>query len=297
MLGAVSSGGAVEQLLPDRLKALWHALDRKELNAAAFADEQARLLAEHRRTWEQALLLGGHRDLQESVLFEISQYIESPDLVEIRRRCTDAVALLKGEWDATVTPGDRQSIERFYDATETTIYELMWWHTLHDDASPLAYVTALHFARQRGCQRHLDFGAGVGSGAILFARHGFDVTLADISSPLLRFCDHRLTHRGLTAQTIDLKAHGLPNNAFDMITTMDVFEHLPDQVEAIEHLAAALKSGGHLFGRFAAEKDPERPQHITFEFEPMFRRLAALGFVEVWRDEWLWGHQVFQKVP
>jgi hypothetical protein len=24
--------------------------------------------------------------------------------------------------------------------------------------------------------------------------------------------------------------------------------------------------------------------------------MRALGLVEVWRDEWLWGHQVFQKL-
>lgn len=285
----------MEQLLPDRLKALWHALDRKELNAAAFADEQARLLAEHRRTWEQALLLGGHRDLQESVLFEISQYIESPDLVEIRRRCTDAVALLKGEWDATVTPGDRQSIERFYDATETTIYELMWWHTLHDDASPLAYVTALHFARQRGCQRHLDFGAGVGSGAILFARHGFDVTLADISSPLLRFSGWRLDQRALSATRVDLKTSTLPQRAFDFVTAMDVFEHLADPEGTVEHLSEMLRPGGFLYARIASEVDPGRPQHIVQDFGPTFDRLRALGFVHVWEDEWLWGHKVFRK--
>jgi hypothetical protein len=31
------------------------------------------------------------------------------------------------------------------------------------------------------------------------------------------------------------------------------------------------------------------------DFAPTFHKLDELGFVEVWRDEWLWGHQVFQK--
>ena len=38
-----------------------------------------------------------------------------------------------------------------------------------------------------------------------------------------------------------------------------------------------------------------RPQHIVLNFETTFRRLRERGFEEVWRDEWLWGHQVFQK--
>jgi len=284
----------MEQLLPDRLKALWQAVDRNELTVEAFADEQARRLAEYRRTWEHALLLEGHQDLQESLLSEIGIYVDCANLVEIRRRCTEAVALLKGEWDAKVIPGDRQSIERFYDETQTTIYELMWWHTLSDDTSPLAYVAALHFARQRGCRSYLDFGAGVGSGAILFARHGLDVTLADISSPLLHFSGWRLDRRAISSTRVDLKITRLPRHAFDFVTAMDVFEHLADPEGTIEQLSEVLRPGGFLYARIASEVDPDRPQHIVQNFAPTFDRLRALGFVHVWEDEWLWGHKVFR---
>jgi 2-polyprenyl-3-methyl-5-hydroxy-6-metoxy-1,4-benzoquinol methylase len=175
------------------------------------------------------------------------------------------------------------------------LYELMGWHTLGDDLSPLAYVVALRFAQQRGCQCYLDFGAGVGSGGILFARHGLQVALADISSSLLRFSAWRLGIRRLSAQYVDLKLSGLSNQAFDVITAMDVFEHLSDPVEAAEQLWKALKPGGFLYARISAEPDAERPQHIVQDFGPTLERMQKLGFVEVWRDEWLWGHQVFQK--
>src|SRR5207253_421114 len=98
------------------------------------------------------------------------------------------------------------------------IYELMWWHTLTDDTSPLAYVTALQVAERQAGRRSLDFGAGVGSGAVLFARHGFEVALADISSTLQRFSKWRLELRKLPARLIDLKATKLPSDAFDFIT-------------------------------------------------------------------------------
>ena len=173
------------KLLPDELTDLWQSVEQHELSVEAFTREQERLLAQYRQTWEDALLLQGHRDLRQSLLTELGLYTQCSDLAEIERRCTQAVATLKQEWQATVRSDERQSIERFYDESRTTMYELMWWHSLRDDASPLAYVTALHFAQQRGCRRYLDFGAGVGSGGILFAHHGFDVTLADISSTLL----------------------------------------------------------------------------------------------------------------
>jgi 2-polyprenyl-3-methyl-5-hydroxy-6-metoxy-1,4-benzoquinol methylase len=121
-------------------------------------------------------------------------------------------------------------------------------------------------------------------------------TLADISSSLLGFSAWRLGIRKLPAQYIDLKHALLPSQGFDVITAMDVFEHLSDPVEAVEKLWKALNPGGFLYARISAESDEERPQHIVQDFEPTFERMRALGFVEVWRDEWLWGHQVFQKL-
>jgi 2-polyprenyl-3-methyl-5-hydroxy-6-metoxy-1,4-benzoquinol methylase len=285
----------MEKLLPDQLKALWHAVDQKQLTVEAFMSEQERLLAAYQGAWEQALCLEGHQDLQASLLAELGAYTHCDNTAEIQRRCVHAVTTLKGEWQAQVDPADRQSIEQFYDASQTTIYELMWWHTLCDDLSPLSYVTALRFAQQQGCQHYLDFGAGVGSGGILFSRHGLAATLADISSTLLGFSQWRLETRRLPATYIDLKAQRLPRHAYDLVTAMDVFEHLVDPLQTVEQLWDALKPGGFLYARISAESDEDRPQHIVQDFEPTFARMQALGLVQIWQDEWLWGHQVFQK--
>ena len=272
-------------------------VDEHLLSVEAFTSEQERLLDDYRRTWADALILEGHPTLRESLLAELGTYMSCADPAEIEARCARAVAVLKSEWRAKVVPGSRDSIEQFYDESQNTIYELMWWHTLTEDASPLSYVTALHFARHHGGRHYLDFGAGVGSGSILFARHGFDVTLADISSTLLRFSEWRLDRRRLPATYVDLKASELPAGTFDLVTAMDVFEHLVDPVGTVDRLAATLRAGGFLYARIAAEADEDRPQHIVHDFGPTFERLKALGFVRVWQDEWLWGHQVFQKSP
>jgi 2-polyprenyl-3-methyl-5-hydroxy-6-metoxy-1,4-benzoquinol methylase len=285
----------MEQLLPQRLKAFWQTVLQHQHTAEDYAREYERALADYRRLWEQALILEGQRDLSASLLAELGRYTDCDDVAEVQRRCVHAVASVKHEWESTVQAADRRSIERFYDESQAMLYELMWWHTLGDDLSPLAYLLALHFAQQHGCQRYLDFGAGVGSGGILFARHGLQVTLADISSSLLRFSAWRLGSRQLPAQYIDLKRSELPSRAFDIITAMDVFEHLSDPVEAVEKLWRALRPGGFLYARIAAEPDEDRPQHIVQDFGPTFERMQQLGLMEVWRDDWLWGHQVFQK--
>jgi 2-polyprenyl-3-methyl-5-hydroxy-6-metoxy-1,4-benzoquinol methylase len=285
----------MEKLLPDQLKDFWQAVVRKEHTAEEYTNAYDRSLAEYRQMWERALILDGHHDLKESLLAELGRYTQCTDVTEVQRRCEQAVASLKREWEGTVQSADRQSIERFYDESQAMLYELTGWHTLSDDVSPLAYVLALRFAQQHGCRSYLDFGSGVGSGGILFARHGLEATLADISASLLRFSAWRLGMRKLSAQYIDLKVSKLPNQSFDVITAMDVFEHLSDPVEAVENLWKALKPGGFLYARISAEPDEARPQHIVEDFAPTFERMQALGFVEVWRDEWLWGHQVFQK--
>jgi 2-polyprenyl-3-methyl-5-hydroxy-6-metoxy-1,4-benzoquinol methylase len=292
---SLTAGEAMEKLLPDQLKAFWQTVLQNQHTAEEYTSEYERLLGEYRQTWEQALILDGQQNLRDSLLSELGRYTRCGDAAEVRRRCEHAVANVKHEWEAKVASADRGSVEQFYDESQAMVYELAWWHTLADDLSPLAYVLALHFAQQRGCQRYLDFGAGVGSGGILFAHHGLQVALADISSSLQRFSAWRLGIRKLSAQYIDLKRSGLPSQGFDFITAMDVFEHLSDPVQAVEHLWKALRPGGFLYARIAAEPDEERPQHIVEDFGPTFEHLQRLGFVEVWRDEWLWGHQVFQK--
>jgi 2-polyprenyl-3-methyl-5-hydroxy-6-metoxy-1,4-benzoquinol methylase len=285
----------MDKLLPDQLKDFWQAVRQGQHTAEEYTEVYERWLGEYRHLWVQALLLEGQQDLTHSLLVELGRYAQCHDLAEVRRRCEQAVASVKREWEQKVQPADRLSIERFYDESQAMLYELMWWHTLGDDLSPLAYVVALRFAQQRGCRCYLDFGAGVGSGGILFVRHGFRVTLADISSSLLRFSAWRLGIRQVPAHCLDLKLADLPREAFDIITAMDVFEHLSDPVEAVERLWKALRPGGFLYARIAAEPDEDRPQHIVRDFGPTFERMQQLGFAEVWRDEWLWGHQVFQK--
>jgi 2-polyprenyl-3-methyl-5-hydroxy-6-metoxy-1,4-benzoquinol methylase len=283
------------KLVPDQVKELWQRVDQQDLSSEDCYLEQERLLDTYRRIWKNALCLETHQNLQESILWELGQHMECEDPAEILNRCQRAVAALRKEWQNKVTVGDRKSVEQYYDESHNTIYELMWWHTLSEDSSPLAYVTALEFARQQGCRHYLDFGAGVGSGGILFARNGLAVTLADISSPLQRFSQWRLEKRKLPAQFIDLKSGRLPSRAFDMVTAMDVFEHLVDPVETIDQLSDALQPGGFFFARLASEIDEERPQHIVQDFGPTFDHLQKLGFVQVWQDDWLWGHVVFQK--
>jgi hypothetical protein len=283
------------KLLSERLRELWNGADKNGLSSAQCAEQQQRELEECAAIWRRALVLPGHDDIVRSTLTEIGRWRGITDLAMVRRRCEGALAALRARWEGTVAEVDAGAVEKYYDTADDCIEELMWWHTLGDDNAPLAYVAALEFATRAGCKRYLDFGSGVGSGALLFHCHGFDVTLADISSVMLGFCKNRFAERAARASFIDLKQSALPAAAFDFITAMDVFEHLVDPVGTVDLLNRSLLPSGYIYGRFASEDDPDRPQHLVHDFSPVFGRFAQLGFKEVFRDDWLWGHQVFQK--
>lgn len=283
-------------LLPDRLREMWSEVTAGRLSQEAAMSEQEGLLDGYRAEWRRALLYNGEEDLRTSLLREIASYYGIADLAEVEYQCTHAVELVRHEWEKKVDSGQRASIEGFYESA-VMVYDLMGWHSLRDDTGPLAYVIGLEIARMYGVQACLDFGSGVGSGALLFVRAGIETTLADISTSLLNFARWRFARRGLPARFLDLNQVPLPKAAFDMILAMDVFEHLVDPVETVERLWQALKPGGLLFARIHAEEDAERPQHIVRDFGPTFARMHELGLVQTWQDTWLWGHQLFEKRP
>ena len=283
-----------------RLREMWRDADQAGRSLENCAAGQRREIDEFADIWRQALLLPGQNDLVVSTLTEIGRWRRIDDPTAVRRRCEGALEALRRRWEQTVHAPDAHQVQTYYDGADDCIEELMWWHTLSDDNSPLAYVAALEFAALEFSssprfRNYLDFGSGVGSGALVFHHYDFDVTLADISSTMLAFCKYRFGERGRTARFIDLKVAALPAAAFDFITAMDVFEHLVDPGGTVDRLAQSLKPGGYIYGRFAAGDDHDRPQHIVHDFSPVFQRFAELGFKQVFEDEWLWGHQAFQK--
>jgi 2-polyprenyl-3-methyl-5-hydroxy-6-metoxy-1,4-benzoquinol methylase len=285
----------MELPLPDRLAELWTSIEAKQRDVDDYERLKNRWLDEHKQIWREALMLPGQTSLKPSLLTEIGQYDHTSDLAEVERRCRNAGKELTKEWDATVNEADRTSVESFYNQSKAEIYGLLWWHTLEDDLTPLSYVLAMKFAVNCGARTYLDFGSGVGSGAVLFHHAGLETTCADISAPMLNFCRFRFKLRNWSGEFIDLKQACLPKEQYDFITALDVFEHLYDPIDAAERLCRALRPGGHIMGRWAIEEDDDRRGHIVKDLRPTIERMKEMGMTEVWRDDWLWGHRIFRK--
>jgi ubiquinone/menaquinone biosynthesis C-methylase UbiE len=91
--------------------------------------------------------------------------------------------------------------------------------------------------------RILDVGCGTGMMLVEMARLG-QAQGVDASDEALRFC-HR---RGLTAvRKCNVLELPFPDSSFDVLTAVDILEHIDDDLGALQEWSRVLKPGGRLY--------------------------------------------------
>ena len=97
------------------------------------------------------------------------------------------------EWQATAddTP---TGLSEFYNSVESWSFDLLWY--AYVQSAGFGYPGTVIIADRVGPApadgRMLDLGSGVGVTAQVFTALGYEVTLADLSGPLLNFARWRL---------------------------------------------------------------------------------------------------------
>jgi SAM-dependent methyltransferase len=225
--------------------------------------------------WRQALLLPGETDLLASAVRELADYFRiSPREAETRAR--EGVQRTRAGWNASPRR-TRREIEDFYNTSQDYIFELVHWHATLSEAETLANVAALEVAERLGVRRYLDFGGGVGANLLLFAAAGIEVADADISDTLLAFARWRLERRGVVASFFDLKTETIPAGRFDLLTAVDVLEHVPDPVATLGTALPALAPRGRAVVALGFGFDPDRPMHLVHTPRRFLSGVRALG--------------------
>jgi len=194
---------------------------------------------------------------------------------EAWRRLAGAGDRFRHEWIDTVSDANDQSaLTRFYNQSDTELFELIEWHA----ADPIHYRTLVvrDLALGRRGRMHLDYGSGIGNDALVFADAGFSVTLADISDCLLAFAAWRCRRRGFTVKTIDLKRQTPPPRTFDVVVCFDVLEHIPDPLRVVRSIQSALREDGLFVFHAPFADDPDHPMHVVHE-DVVTPRLRSLG--------------------
>jgi 2-polyprenyl-3-methyl-5-hydroxy-6-metoxy-1,4-benzoquinol methylase len=190
---------------------------------------------------------------------------------QVRERMKLGSGPLKDEWNAWEKQGPMTAarIAAFYKQTKNYIYELGEWHLFVPGKreSDLALVEDLRGKRPKNI---LDFGGGVGLIAILLARAGLDVTLADLDGTSLDFAAFRAKRHDVKLKIWRSDVEPAPpDKKYDVILALDVLEHLPkdvlrsvvDKLVALKHAKTEIVMSAP-FGRTAVH-----PMHMDADEE------------------------------
>ncbi len=116
-----------------------------------------------------------------------------------------------------------------------------WWFVARRE---LVFLLLRHRFRPPADRRPVLLDIGCGTGATLGGLATFgDVTGLDFSLDALRFCRQRGEHRLVRA-----RGESLPfaDSSADVITALDLLEHIPDDAAAAKEFARVLRPGGLL---------------------------------------------------
>lgn len=139
------------------------------------------------------------------------------------------------------------------------------------------------FVRSCKCPKHgtlLDVGCGTGFNCLMLSEFG-SVTGADRSKQALAFC-HR---RGVDCLTqSDAEDLQLSDNTFDLLTGLDVLEHVDDDLQALSEMFRVTKPGGWLvisvpaYGFLWSEHDEALHHRRRYAAHELRNKITNAGF-------------------
>ena len=129
-----------------------------------------------------------------------------------------------------------------------------WWDAngefkpLHDlNPLRLDYIDGIASLKGR---RVLDVGCGGGILSESMAVRGANVTGIDLAEKPLKVAELHLIESGVRIEYLHIAAEDLAReraNAYDVVTCMEMLEHVPDPAATVAACAALVKPGGHVF--------------------------------------------------
>lgn len=235
---------------------------------------------------------GGGATERDGVLGDLARYYDLTS-DEALRRCLNWEDTSIEEWDSAA------GLSAFYDTVTSWSFDLLWYCYLQSRGYgyPESVILADRLSSPPRWARMLDLGSGTGVTAQLFTALGWDVTLADVSRPLLDFARWRLELRQVTATYLHLPAQ-LPTHHYDLVTAFDVMAHVPpeDLDATAQRLHRALRPGGLLVANYdVRRRSRANAWHLYDDDLPLRWAIQRAGFAPVRLiDGILW---IYQATP
>lgn len=130
-------------------------------------------------------------------------------------------------------------------------HAMQWW----DTEGPLKTLHDINPARLAFIQKYvaltnlsvLDVGCGGGVLSEGLARNGANVTGLDVEPDAIATAKEHAEKNGLQIKYVSKPIEDYDASSFDIITCMEMLEHVSDPQLVIEHCARLLKPGGYVF--------------------------------------------------
>lgn len=236
-------------------------------------------LDEAKKAWSEILTHGRSMTPSEAVIADLVEYSGLP-IEEVRALAASSQAISEQKWDSAdrSTP---EGLRDFYRSVSNWVFGTLNYHARQAESQgyPLPVQVAAALAGTPPGD-HLDFGAGVATASLLFARLGWRPTISDVSPPLLEFARWRCAQHGVRARFIDLNDEGLGEAQYDLITAFNTFAHIPDIGSTLSSLRRALRPGGLLiFDIDTRERTRGNEWFFHRSHLPVIRPLRSMGFI------------------
>ncbi len=197
----------------------------------------------------------------------------------------DAAQLLELEWQEVIEGGpllrwqdmnaasqlDKERIRDFYEHGFGLVFELLRGIGAPGEMGEQEHRGNVVHGGMLGAGGHgpiLDYGGGIGQQAIFLAHQGWPVAYADLGETAAFAC-WRFECEGLLQAGVDPEGHvhvcvspetALDSGPWGAICALDVVEHVPEPVELLQRLTAALEPDGLLF--LTRHSFKEYPAHL-----------------------------------
>jgi len=143
-----------------------------------------------------------------------------------------------------------------------------------------SFIESILPRNQNPRPRILDVGCGTGANLEMLAEFG-DAEGVDVSTDALSFC----RQRGLNSVKLgEAEKLPYPDQSFDLVTALDVVEHLDDDLAGLREMHRVLKPGGHVmmfvpaFMFLWGVQDDVSHHRRRYTMKQLKDRVAAAGF-------------------
>lgn len=194
------------------------------------------------RRWSQARAAVGMKPW----LRELSRYCGGVEADRLHAEYATKRAVAAELWSARQRHTAQDYLD-YYGESDYWVYRQASHHR-HDSW----HWILRYMARGRG--RMCEYGAGIAPVTTWIAKRRPDwlYTVVEPPTAMLEYARWRL--KGTTTTFLTVEPGTLPlNRYYEIITCLDVLEHVPNPLEVVQHLAARLFEGGHLFVNFVRD--------------------------------------------